>query len=170
MTDEGRAVLLRATMSLAGAALLALGTLGCSEEPTEANSLTASLPLADLVVHDTTIVATGSTTFKQFVVMDGVLNLVGKTGNYTAITALTFYPSLFPVRDTAAIYSAKLKLRCVSWYGDSSGQFSLSVYRIVRGWFQTSITWDTLQAGFYETTPRGALLKRRIRSPVRNAT
>lgn len=158
MTDEGRAGLLRATMSLAGAALLALATNGCSDEPTEVNSLTASLPLADLVVHDTTITATGSTTYKRFVVMDGPLNLVGKTGNYTAITALTFYPSLFPVRDTAAIYSAKLKLRCVSWFGDSSGQFSFSVYRIVRGWYQTTITWDTLQAGFYEATPHGTLL------------
>jgi hypothetical protein len=90
--------------------------------------------------------------------MDGSLNLVGKTGGYTAITALTFYPSLFPVRDTAAIYSAKLKLRCVTWNGDSSGQFSFSVYRILRGWYETGLTWDTLQAGFYDATPHGSFV------------
>jgi len=143
---------------LAGAALLTLVAAGCSEDPTELNSLTASLPLADMVVRDTTITATGSSTYKQFVVMDGSRNLVGKTGNYTALTALTFYPSLFPERDTIAVYSAKLKLRFITWYGDSSGQFSFSVYRILRGWYQSTITWDSLQAGLYETTPRGNYL------------
>lgn len=156
MTDEGRAGFLHAAMTLAGAALLALASGGCSEEPTEANSLTASLPLADMVVHDTTITANGSSTYRQYVVMDGNLNLVGKTGGYTASTALTFYPSLFPVRDTAAIYSAKLTLRCVTWNGDSSGQFAFSVYRVLRGWYETTTTWDTLQAGFYDATPHGS--------------
>ena len=108
-----------------------------------------------MVVRDTTITATGSTTYRQYVVMDGPHNLVGKSSNYTAITALTYYPSLFPARDTALVYSAKLKLRFVTWFGDSSGQFSFSVYRITRSWTQTNLIWDTVQAGYYESVPHG---------------
>jgi hypothetical protein len=143
---------LTALAVLAGAALIAWGLPGCSEEPTEANALTASLPLADVIVRDTTIVATGGSTFRQFIPLDGSLNLVGKSGNYLAYAAVTFYPSLFPVRDTAQVYSAKLKLRCVTWFGDSTGQLAFNVYRISRGWTQSTLTWDSVQTGFYDQT------------------
>jgi hypothetical protein len=152
MSDGRISRRLRALAVLAGTAFAAATMPGCSEDPTEANALVASLPLADVIVKDTTIVATGGTTFKQFIPLDGNLNLVGKSGNYYAYSALTFYPSLFPVRDTAQVYSAKMTLHCVTWFGDSTGRLAFNVYRITRGWTQSNVTWDTVQAGFFDQT------------------
>jgi hypothetical protein len=139
----------RALAALAAVALSAFALTGCSEEPTALNTLVASLPLADMVVYDTTLVPTGATTYRQYAPMDGRVNLVGRTGGYTALSAISFYPSLFPIRDTAQVYAATLRLHCVSWFGDPNAQLSLNVYAITRGWNQSTLTWDTLQSAFY---------------------
>lgn len=134
-------------------AVWALSTLsGCSDEPTAANALVAALPLTTISVHDTTIVANGSSSFRQYVPKNGTVNLVGARGNYTAKSAITFYPSYFPNRDTALVFSATLTLRFVTRIGDSTEQFAFNVYLITRGWSEGSLTWDTLQAGFYDPT------------------
>ncbi|MEW6511386.1 MAG: DNRLRE domain-containing protein [Bacteroidota bacterium] len=157
MTDRGRRKTMPAFLS-ACAIVMALAAAGCSEEPTELNALTASLPHGDVVVRDTVITATGSSTYRQFEVMDGAINLLGKTGNYTALTAMNFYPSLFPARDTALIHSARLKLRCITWHGDSTGTFAFSVHRILKVWSQTTLIWDSAQTGFYESASQGSSL------------
>ena len=65
-----------------------------------------ALPLTNLSVRDTTIVATGSSTYKKFIPMNGNENLVGRSGNYTAMALIQFEPTYFPVRDTALVFSA----------------------------------------------------------------
>jgi hypothetical protein len=148
LTNRGRALFLAA----AAAGTVLVSTLnGCSDEPTAANAPIVALPLTALTVHDTTIVATGSSTYRQFIRTNSSVNLVGRSGNYTAMAMIEFVPSNFPARDTALVYSASLSLRFETWTGDSGGQFSFNIYRILVPWGESTVTWDTLQApGFYE--------------------
>ncbi|MBI4535959.1 MAG: DNRLRE domain-containing protein, partial [Ignavibacteriae bacterium] len=63
-----------------------------------------------------------------------------------------------PHRDTVNVLSAKITLRSVSWFGDSTGSFGFSVHKILEGWNQSTLSWDSIQArpGFYELTERGS--------------
>jgi hypothetical protein len=144
----------RRALTLAAAAagtLLASALSGCSDEPTAANALVAALPLINLSVRDTTIVATGSSTYRQYVRTNGAVNLIGRSGNYTAMALIQFSTASFPARDTALVFGANLTLRFETWYGDSTGQFSFNIYRISVPWNESTVTWDTVQApGFYE--------------------
>ena len=142
----------------AAGAILASALTGCSDEPTAANAPIVALPLTNLAVHDTTVVATGSSTFRQRVATNGSVNLIGRSGNYTAIALIQFSPSYFPARDTALVFSASMTLRFETWSGDSTGVFSFNIYRVSIPWDETTVTWDTVQApGFYEQyTVRGS--------------
>ncbi len=128
---------------------------GCSEEPTEANSPVADLPLAGFVTRDTTLPAIHDTFLRQYSTMDGQINLLGQNGSYTAIMALQFSSSVIPVRDTIAVYSATLALHAVTWYGTSGAPFGFTVHRITRSWSSYTLLWDSVQADFYESAPRG---------------
>ncbi len=99
-----------------GAVLTVFSVPGCSEDPTEQNSLTTSLPLTELDVRDTVLVATGGPTTKQFIPLNGSVNLLGRSGAYESYLSIEFYPSLFPAIDTILVVSAKLTLRAVSWF------------------------------------------------------
>ena len=137
--------------------LIALALAGCSEDPTESNSLTSSLPLSDFIIRDTTIRANASSTFRHYVAMDGRINMLGQQGGYTAYTALEFYPTYFPIRDTILVLSARLKLYTISRFGDSIGTFNFNAYSINRSWSETTLQWDSVQTGFYDaTTSRGS--------------
>jgi hypothetical protein len=154
-TTRGRAL----TFALAAAgAILASAFTGCSDEPTAANAPIVALPLTNLAVHDTTIVATGSSTFRQRIATNSSVNLIGRSRNYTAIALIQFSPSYLPARDTALVFSANLTLRFETWFGDSAGQFSFNIYRVSIPWGESTVTWDTVQApGFYEQyTVRGS--------------
>ena len=147
------------TLAAVAAGAVLVGALGgCSDEPTAANAPLVALPLTNLAVRDTTIVATGSSTYRQPIPRNGTVNLVGKSGNYTAMALIQFSSTSFPARDTALVFGAKLTLRFETWFGDSSGQFSFNIYRISLPWGEGSVTWDTVQApGFYEQyTSRGS--------------
>lgn len=135
--------------------LLAAGFAGCSEEPTEKNSLVTSLPLADVTVRDTVIGASSAASYRQFLPMDGRNNNVGRFGNYTAIAALQFYQSTLPARDTALVYGATLFLRMERWAGSPNGQLAFTVHRIQRAWSPVTLTWDTVQTAFYDPAVRG---------------
>ena len=142
---------------LIGFATFTLSLIGCSQDPTESNSLTSSLPLTDFIIRDTTIRASGSSTFRHNLPMDGKINMVGQQGGYTAYTAIEFYPTYFPLRDTILVLSAKLKLYTISRFGDSIGTFSFNAYPITRSWGETTLLWDSVQTGFYDATnPRGS--------------
>jgi hypothetical protein len=140
---------LRAALGLAALGLLALGASGCSEEPTETNALTAALPLKEVIVHDTTIVAVSGDTYRLNTVMDDVVTMVGASGGRTAVAALQW--ASLPIRDTVGVFSASVTLRFLTWSGDSTGDLSFNVYRISRSWSEGYATWDTLQANFYST-------------------
>jgi hypothetical protein len=133
-----------------------LGT-GCSEDPTEANSLVADLPLPGLVTKDTTLQAVAGFSVRLYSPMDGTVNLVGRTGSYSAVTIVQFTQSTFPLRDTVAVYSARLTFHAVSWYGAKGAPFGFTVYRVNQAWSPFTLTWDSLQTGsFYDATiPRG---------------
>jgi hypothetical protein len=143
--------------AIAGGAIVLLALIaGCSEEPTEANSPVADLPLAGFITQDTTLPALHGTFFRQYTTMDGLINLVGTNGSYTAIAALQFAPSYFPIRDTIAVFSATLTLHAVSRYGNPGAPLGFTVYRINRSWSSYTLTWDTVQTDFYESLPRGS--------------
>lgn len=139
------------SLLLLAAALVA----GCSEEPSRSNALVADLPLEDLVVIDTTVTADTSGTFRMYLGMNGSINMLGASGNYTACLALQFNPALFPARDTIAVHQATLTLSDTTWTGDSLGTLAFTVHRIERGWNASRLTWDSIQTGFYETAERG---------------
>lgn len=143
--------------ALATAALALFGLLsGCSEEPTEANSPVADLPLAGFTTHDTTLPALRGTFLRQYSTMDGLINLVGHDGSYTASAVMQFYPSSFPARDTIAVYSATLRLHAVNWYGNPGAPFGFTVHRVGHSWSSYTLLWDSIQTGFYESLSRGS--------------
>ncbi len=88
--------------------------------------------------------------------MDGLINLVGHDGSYTAYAAIQFFAGSFPVRDTIVVYSATLRLHAVSWYGTPGAPFGFTVHRINRSWSSYTLMWDSLQTGFYEPLSRGS--------------
>jgi hypothetical protein len=136
--------------------ILAVLVIACSEDPTEENALVAPLPLVGVAVRETTITATSGSSFKRVLPMNGSINLVGRSGNYTAIGAFAFYSNYFPARDTVNVLSARLSLRAASFFGDSTAPFGFTVHRISRSWTAGGVTWDTVQTGFYDAaTVRG---------------
>jgi len=146
LTIRGRSL----TLALATiCAVLTSAFNGCSDEPTAANAPVVALPLTTLLVRDTTIVAAASSTYRQYIPTNGAVNLVGRSGIYSAMALIQF--GSLPARDTALVYSANLTLRFETWFGDSAGQLSFNIYRILLPWNQGTATWDTVQApGFYE--------------------
>ncbi len=154
---HGRSRQQRWLCAIAGAALALLGLIGgCSEEPTEANSPVADLPLAGYITRDTTLPALHGTFFRQYTTMDGLVNLVGTNGSYTAITALQFAPGNFPARDTITVFSATLTLHAFTWYGTPGAPFGFTVHRINRSWSSYTLMWDSVQTDFYESLSRGS--------------
>jgi len=151
---------LRSAIGLAALGLLALAASGCSEEPTETNALTASLPLKEVIVRDTTVIAVSGDTYRLNTVMNDIVNMVGKSGNYTAVAALQW--AALPIRDTIGVFSAKVTLRFLTWTGDSTADLSFNVYRISRSWSENTATWDTVQNSFYN----GARLIGHLSSPA----
>lgn len=125
----------------------------CSDDPTEQNALlTPQLPFVEMAVRETTIVATGGSTFKQASVMNGTINLVGRSGKYSASTLLAFYANNFPNRDTVNVISATLTLHGASFHGDSTGLLDFTVHRLDRTWNQGTLTWDSVQTGLYDAS------------------
>lgn len=149
--------------TILGAALVGLTIvfLSCSEEVTDYTPGTA-LIARNITVHDTTIVASSSSTYKSFVPMDSRItglrkNMLGHTGNYDAYLLLQFTPAYFGQRETVNVVSAKLTLRAVTWFGDSSSTFGFTVHKINKSWSENTVTWDSISmnAGFYDPAIRG---------------
>jgi hypothetical protein len=132
--------------------ILAALVISCSEDPTEENALLAPLPWLTVAARETTLTATSSVTFRQTYPMNGNVNLVGKYGDYTAVTALAFYSSYFPARDTVNVLSGRLYLRGKTFFGDSTAPLGFTVHRINQTWTAGLATWDTLQAGLYDAS------------------
>ena len=139
----------------AGACVLgvAAGFTACSDDPTLLNAIVAPGTLKTYSFLDTTVYADTGTSFRHFVPMNGLVNYVGLSGGYTAMAVIQFTPAYFPIRDTAQVYSATLRLKTVAWYGDSSGTLSFNVYQVKLAWSSTTLTWDTVHvSGFYDAS------------------
>lgn len=143
----------RGIAACAAFALLAFLVSSCGDTPTEVNSVGGPLFGNNVLIRDTTLQAVGSSSVKTILAMNSMVNLIGRSGNYQASAALQFYPAYFPSRDTIRVLSAALTLRFVSWYGDSLGSLAFTVYRITQTWNQSTFTLDSVQTGFYESTP-----------------
>ncbi len=156
MTESNRGWTRRIALPL-GVVLITLLGLSCSESPTDQNSPTPPVELPVPTIRDTTIIASSDSTFKLYVPMDGVTNLIGSAEGYTALSVLEFYPSNFALRDTVNIVSATLRVRLSYRLGDASGPISFDVYRVTRAWNSATIRWDSVQSGFYDaSTKRGS--------------
>ncbi len=138
------------------ATALAMTVSACSDEPTEANSIVATLPLTNFQVKDTTIQAVSGRSFRQYVAMNGGINLIGRNGSFVAYSAVGFTPANFPARDTINVVSATLTLHAVTWYGNSNSTFGFTAHRIIPSWSSNTLTWDSVQTGFYEDAVRGS--------------
>jgi len=138
------------------ATALAITVPACSDEPTEANSLVATLPLTNFQVKDTTVQALSGRSFQQYIAMNGNVNLIGRNGGFVATSAVEFNPANFPERDTINVVSAKLTLHAVTWYGNSNSTLGFAAHRITRSWSSNTLTWDSVQTGFYEDAVRGS--------------
>jgi hypothetical protein len=134
----------------------AVSLLACFETPPERNSVTSpTLPIPTINVRDTIVYAVQSPGFKRYTAMDAAYNLVGAASGRTAIAAVEFYPSYLPLNDTMVITSAKVRLLMATSFGNPSGTLRFTAHRIQRSWLSYTLTWDTVQAGFYESTVRG---------------
>ena len=148
----------RICLGFVAAILGAMAVAGCSDEPTALNSVGNQLLLSHVTIKTDTLSAVGSSTFKQYVAMDGQVNLVGSSGGYTAYTLIQFFSFYIPERDTVSVISATLSLLAETWFGDSAGTLSLNVYPINHSWEQSTLRWDSVSTdpGFYDgTSPRG---------------
>ncbi len=126
---------------------------GCSDELNEQTALGTSFALTDVTIYDTTLASTGSSTFRQFLPMNGRVNLLGKYAGYEARMLLLFYSSTFPSTDTLEALSARLTLRAETWFGDSTGTVAFSAHKVTSLWNPNTARWDSLPS--YETTVRG---------------
>ena len=126
--------------------------VGCSEDPTLLDALSTQFTDVDVTILIDTIEAVSATTFRQYLPMNGTVNLAGRSPEgHEAYALLQFPSSQFPQRDTIDVLSAQLTLHAATWFGDSSGTLSLKVHKILRSWSPFSLTWDTLQSGgFFE--------------------
>ncbi|MBM2841252.1 MAG: TGFb propeptide protein [Bacteroidetes bacterium] len=137
--------------------LFAMLLWSCSDDPTALNSVGTQLLSTKVTVKTDILPAVSSSTFRQYVSMDGRTNLIGKfstsNGEYVAYGLVQFFSSYIFQRDTVLVLSATLKLRAETWFGDSSASFGFNVHEINRSWGQTTFRWDSLEAGFYNPVP-----------------
>ena len=99
MTEAKQGRILTVTQLVCFVLFTLLG-VSCSEEPTDQNSPSAPVELPGVTIHDTTIVAQGDSTFKKYIAMGGIDNLVGNAEGYTALSVIEFIrtASIFATR------------------------------------------------------------------------
>jgi hypothetical protein len=151
--NDGRNIWKTCFSSLCSIFLATVILSSCSEDPTLLNSPDPSSFIhTDVIIRDTTLQAVADSTFKKVLPMNSRQLIVGRFGNYVAMSVMEFIG--LPVRDTVQILSARLRLRSVSWFGNSTGSVGFTIHRISKGWSPATLDWDTVSAaGFYEETP-----------------
>jgi len=122
----------------------------CSDDPNILNSLDTKFTDIDIEVVVDTLEAVSAHSFRQYIPMNGFYNMLGMSGGHTAIMAMQFTQG-FSERDTVEVLSAQVRLRALTWFGDSTGTLAFNAYKILRPWSSLTAIWDTVQsAGFYE--------------------
>lgn len=135
-------------------ALMFLLWMGCNEEPTSVGI--GLLSSKDFVQVDTATVTTVSgTTFRKRINTGSSGSImVGKFEGYEARALLRFTGIPDTLR-SATVVSANLILKANYRFGDPQGNLSFSVNKMVQGWSEYGVTWDSISTASYvqTTTP-----------------
>src|SRR5262245_40721033 len=124
--------------------------LSCSDDPSAVNSLLTKFTDVDVEVVVDTLEAVESSTFRQYLSLNGSQNMLGPTVDHEARMAIQFTQSQFPQRDTIQVISAQMRLRAETWLGDSTGTLAFTAHKMLRSWAPLLLTWDSLTTGLYE--------------------
>jgi hypothetical protein len=132
-------------------ALVSLVWLGCNEEPTSVGI--GLLSSQDLVRVDTTTITavTGTTVRKRINTGSSSEIMVGKFQGYEA-RALLRFTGVPDTLQSATVLSAYLILKANYRFGDPQGNLAFSVDKMVQGWTETGVTWDSISTASYVQT------------------
>jgi hypothetical protein len=125
--------------------------MGCNEEPTSVGI--GLLSSKDFVQVDTATVTTVSgTTFRKRINTGSSSSImVGKFQGYEARALLRFNGIPDTLR-SATVVSAYLILKANYRFGDPQGNISFSVNKMVQGWSEYGVTWDSISTASYVQT------------------
>jgi hypothetical protein len=125
--------------------------LGCNEEPTSVGI--GLLSSQDLVqVDTTTITAVSGTTIRNRINTGSSGDImVGKFQGYEARAVLRF-TGVPDTLQSATVLSAYLILKANYRFGDPQGNLAFSVNKMVQGWTESGVNWDSISTGSYVQT------------------
>ena len=128
--------------------------LGCNDEPTSVGL--GLLSSQELVRVDTITVTTASgSTVRTYINTGSSGNiLLGRSLGYEA-RALLQFSNIPDTLRSVTVDSAKLILIPSYRFGESHGLLSFTVNKMVQGWTEHGITWDSVTTSSYEATTRG---------------
>jgi hypothetical protein len=130
---------------------------GCSDDPSALNAVGSQFIRAQVIVRTDTLRASSAVTFKQYIPMNDRVNLLGRFTSggrvQNAHMLVQFFSSGLPNRDTVHVLSAHIKLKAVTWTGDSSAPLNVNIHEVARSWSQATLRWDSIVPGFYNSTP-----------------
>lgn len=118
---------------------------GCSDDPNSVGS--GLLPPADSVkIFSKEVFATSSSNYLQRISGNRTRLLVGKNPSYEAVTLLKF-SGITQLQPSDTIVKAELKFSVTYRFPDTAGFFNMEARRFLRGFSQSTFTWDSLQSG-----------------------
>lgn len=132
----------------------------CSEEPTSVGI--GLLSSQDLVQLDTaTVTAVAGSVLKKPINTGGSDNLLvgkyrtadGKTYEAKTLVRFTGIPDTLK---SATVLSASLILGSKYHFGDPQGNLSFNVYKMIQGWTEYGVTWDSISTASYDPIARGS--------------
>jgi hypothetical protein len=140
--------------------LVSLVWSNCSDEPTSVGI--GLLSSQDLVQVDTSAVIAVAGSVLKKPINTGVSDklLVGKYRTtdgktYEARTLLRF-TGIPDTLKSATVLSAKLILGSRYRFGDQQGNLSFNVCKMIQGWTEYGVTWDSISTASYDPIARGS--------------
>jgi hypothetical protein len=134
--------------------------VSCNEEPTTVGI--GLLSSKDLVQVDTSLITsvTGSSYKKPINTGSSENILVGKyrteTGKTYESEALIRFTGFPDTLKSATVLSADLILRSRYRFGEPQGNLSFTVHKMIQGWTEYGVTWDSISTASYDPTVRGS--------------
>ncbi len=129
--------------------------LGCSDEPTSVGL--GLLSSQDLLRLDTANLTpkTSTSILRRINTGQSTNLLIGQDDGYMA-KALLRFTSIPDSLKTASVLSANLILRQSYRFDKSKNSISFSVYKMIQGWTESGVTWDSVTTASYENISRGS--------------
>jgi hypothetical protein len=141
-------------------AVISLLWVSCNEEPTSVGI--GLLTSKDLTQVDTSMITsvTGSSFRKPINTGSSENLLVGKyrteAGKTFEAKALIRFIGIPDTLKSATVLSANLILKSRYRFGEPQGILSFTVHKMIQGWTEYGITWDSISTASYEPTVRGS--------------